>query len=133
MKHKETILAFVVIASFALGVFAFIWGAYAHIWHLFGFPSCWVAAVAFVIANFAFTMLFGKEHTFSYASLMIKQGATLGVIFLLLDTAFPFCLMMAQALLLPTLGMVCLGLFIKLAFWITSTFIDPYQSSHLVQ
>jgi len=112
MNKKQLLLVCVAIVAYTLGVFGYASATYAHVWHLFAIPTYQVTSVAFVVANLAVTLLYGAKH--GYSLLMIAQGLILSFIMVVAHSIYPMCTLMAQGLLVPTVGIICMGLLAKL-------------------
>ena len=113
MNKKQLLLACVAIAAYVLGAVCYVSATHAHVWHILAVPTYVVTAALFVIANIALTLLYGPQK--GYASMMMLQGTVLGIAMLGANLVLPMCWRMATGLMYPTIGMIALGFFIKLA------------------
>lgn len=121
MKKNEILFASVAIVAFAMGVLAFVCGAYTSITSVLGFSMSTVAAVSFIIAELALSTkvsvsyannekFWSMENLSFQSAFLLAQGFVLGFVMLILYATTEFNPDMALAIKHPTMGTMAVGL-----------------------
>lgn len=115
MDKKGLLLLVLAVALYVFGVCAFSLAVFAHVWHILACPTYLVTASSFVLANLIVAMLFGAKKGMGH--LMSVQSVILLSVFFVVKLFVPVCALMTNAIIISSLGMLCLGLLEKVFFY----------------